>query len=77
MKPGWKTSEFWLSLAAVLVGFMLEAGLFGEESLAFKGLGMAASVLAALGYTAGRSLVKGKAEIAKVVAPETGPVDPS
>lgn len=57
-KPGYKTSEFWLSLAAALLGAALTAGLFPDTSPWAKILGVFASVLSALGYTVSRSIVK-------------------
>lgn len=57
-KPGWKTSEFWLSLAAVVVAAVLGSGLLPEGSPWAVGLGIAAAVLASLGYTAARTALK-------------------
>lgn len=58
VKPGWKTSEFWLSIAALLVGALFASGVFPAESGGEKILGLAATVLTTLGYTVSRSLVK-------------------
>ena len=58
-KPGWQTSEFWLNLAAVLVVYLLSADLgISEDSWFAKGLTIAVTILAAMGYTAGRTVVK-------------------
>ena len=57
MKPGWKSTEFWLSVVAQVVGFVLVSGLVGNDR-AVQALGLAASVLSSLGYTAGRSYAK-------------------
>ena len=57
-KEGYKTTEFWLSLAAVLVGAVQASGAFGEGDGA-KILGVLAAALAAMGYTAARGFVKG------------------
>jgi hypothetical protein len=54
MKSGWKTSEFWLSLAAVVVGACLASGVFPSDSQWEKLAGVAVTVLAAFGYTKGR-----------------------
>ncbi len=53
MKPGWKTSEFWVTLAAQVVATCLVA--FGQETLAAAIL----SGVAALGYNISRGQAKG------------------
>jgi hypothetical protein len=60
MKPGWQTSEFWLSLGAVAVGALQACGAFGDASWEGKLLGMGASVLGAMGYTVSRTWLKGQ-----------------
>lgn len=79
---GYKSTEFWLSLAAIIVGVLMESGAMGDGAL--KGLGMASSLLAALGYTFNRSSVKksiAKAEAVGAVAEAAAigalPDDPS
>jgi len=57
-KPGYKTTEFWLSLAAMVIGAAMASGAFGDESTLGKIVGLAASVLGALGYTITRGAVK-------------------
>lgn len=57
-KPGYKTSEFWLTLAVVLLGALMASGALGEESTIMKAAGMAMATLKALGYTAARARVK-------------------
>lgn len=49
-KPSYKTTEFWLSLAAVAVGALMAAGVLSDGSNASKVVGGAASLLSALGY---------------------------
>jgi len=53
MKAGWKTTEFWLSLAAAVVGVLAHYGVVPEGS-------SWEVVLAALGYTVSRAIVKAK-----------------
>ena len=65
MKPGYKTSEFWLTLAANLVGAVLASGLVGDESGISKGLGVAAMALASLGYSVSRGQAKASASVAE------------
>ena len=58
VKPGFKTSEFWLTLAAVAVGAVFASGAFGEDSPVLQTAGIAATVLGALGYTVSRGMAK-------------------
>ena len=55
-KPGYKTSEFWLTIAAVLVAAVLSSGL--ENPAVLKIAGIVGSVLAAMGYTYNRTKAK-------------------
>lgn len=56
--PGYKTSEFWLTMLAMLVGMALTAGFFPDTSPIMRGLSALGTLLASLGYTYGRSTVK-------------------
>lgn len=58
MKQGYKTTEFWLTLAASFVGLLLTSGVITSDNV-LKILGMASMVLSALGYTASRTITKG------------------
>ena len=60
MKPGYKSTEFWLSSMAMLIGALCASGIFPMESSVGQMLGMAMSGLAALGYGASRTAVKKK-----------------
>lgn len=56
-KPGYKTTEFYLSLLATLLTALFASGVFtSSTSLAIAG--MAATVLTALGYKVTRAMVK-------------------
>ena len=57
-KPGFRTSEFWLSLAAVLLGALFASGVLADGGTAAKIAGLAASLLGALGYTVSRTQLK-------------------
>lgn len=57
-KPGWKTSEFWLSTGAVVLGAVASSGLLVPASPVAVAVGLLTSVLGALGYTASRTKVK-------------------
>lgn len=49
-KPAWKTTEFWLSCAAAVVGAMYASGVVSEGGTVEKVVGVVAMVLAALGH---------------------------
>lgn len=57
MKPGFRTTEFWLTLAAMVVGSIYASGAVESDS-ALRILGLVSSVLGALGYTVSRGMVK-------------------
>jgi hypothetical protein len=57
-KPGYKTTEFWLAFVAMVIGAAFASGIFPAESAGDKVLGLAATVLTALGYTVSRTMVK-------------------
>ena len=69
-KPGYKSSEFALTLGAQFVGFLMIAFPL-SESLWLVGAGVALMLLTQLGYTAGRSKVK--AEALKILQGEPTP----
>jgi hypothetical protein len=58
MKPGWKTSEFWLTVTAQALGAVTASGALPGSGLATTLVGLATTVLAQLGYTASRAAVK-------------------
>lgn len=57
-KPGYKTTEFWLSLAAVLVGAIQASGFVPNEGIWGQMLGTITVALVSLGYTGARLSVK-------------------
>jgi len=57
-KPGWKTTEFWLSLLAITLGGAFAVELIPSDGVWAKLAGLAAVVLGSLGYTVARSSVK-------------------
>ena len=82
-KAGWKTTEFWLSFGAILIGAVMASGIldgFGRDHWAVRAVGLVASVLAALGYTAARGMVKANGNrnkaIAEIAATGLQPRDP-
>ena len=61
MKPGYKTTEFWLALAATAIGASAASGVIPTDGPIAQAIGMIASALVALGYTGARFALK-KAE---------------
>jgi len=60
VKPGWKTTEFWLSVFVVLGSLLWGADVLDPEGVgtANKVFGLIVSGLAAVGYTVSRGLAK-------------------
>tara|TARA_R110000744_G_scaffold13121_2_gene38450 strand:- start:6463 stop:6708 length:246 start_codon:yes stop_codon:yes gene_type:complete len=56
-KPGWKTTEFWLSLLTILIGAITTSGAISNNTV-LQGLGLAATALGALGYSGARAVTK-------------------
>lgn len=50
-KPAWKTSEFWLSIAAAVVSALYASGVVSAGGTAERVVGVVAMVLTALGYS--------------------------
>ena len=57
-KPGFKTTEFWFSTASAVIGILFASGAIAEGSSIDKIIGMAATVLAGMGYSISRGLSK-------------------
>lgn len=57
-KPGWKTTEFWLTVVSQIVGLVWASGVITEGSNADRVLGLAAAALASVGYAVSRGLAK-------------------
>ena len=66
-KPGYKTSEFWLTIAAFIVSALMASGVAVEGSVLAQVIGFASATLAALGYTAARGFVKGKTAVSEAI----------
>lgn len=58
MKPGYKTTEFWITAFTVCISAMANSGLFEAASSESKTLSAIVAGLAAFGYTVGRAIVK-------------------
>jgi len=63
-KAGYRSSEFWLSAAATVVGLVIASGVLPEQTdnMWVRLIGGVVAVLAALGYTAARAKVKSASE---------------
>jgi hypothetical protein len=59
-KAGFRTTEFWLSAVATVVGLVMASGVLPEQTdnLWVRLVGGVVAMLAALGYTASRAKVK-------------------
>lgn len=58
VKPGWRTTEFWLTILSNIVSILLIADVFPVDSKWSKIIGAIGLVLSNLGYTVFRSGVK-------------------
>lgn len=66
VKPGWKTTEFWLTTLVNVAVAVESSGVVAHDSVVDKGLLYGIAALATFGYTYGRAYVK--AQAAKVAA---------
>ena len=60
-KPGYKTTEFFLSLGAMVIGALVASDVFADGSTGMKITALVSSALVAMGYTGARMNIK-KAE---------------
>lgn len=58
VKPGYKTTEFYITLGVTVLGMLWGAGIFGEGTSLDRALGLAAMALAPFGYTLSRGAAK-------------------
>ena len=59
-KPGYKTTEFYVTVLAALVGLAAASGMIDPESTSIwiKAFGMAQTALVTMGYSIARGLTK-------------------
>jgi len=57
-KPGFKTSEFWLSLLVMVLGTLMASGVLSDGGMVAKIIGGVMNMLGVLGYTYARAKVK-------------------
>ena len=58
MKAGIKTSEFYLCVAVLVLGVLLQSGVLSDGGTVSKIVGGAMEVLSVLGYTWSRATIK-------------------
>jgi hypothetical protein len=58
VKPGYKTSEFWLTAGATVVGLAIASGVIPETGVWPKIVALVVSAFAAMGYTVSRGMAK-------------------
>lgn len=58
--PGWKTSEFWITLVIISLSAFWGSGVVGDGSQTDRIFGFIASVAQGLGYTMSRGIAKAK-----------------
>jgi len=57
-KPGYKSTEFYMSMAAVVIGAVASSGILEDDSALTKVVGLVMAALVALGYTGSRLTLK-------------------
>jgi hypothetical protein len=58
MKPGFKTTEFWFTAIANILGLAFASGMVETGSIWDKILGFGAMALTSMGYSVSRGLAK-------------------
>lgn len=58
VKPGYKTTEFWLTAVATLVGLVMAADIIPSDGMWPKITGLVVAMLTSMGYNVSRSIAK-------------------
>ena len=58
VKPGYKTTEFWMAAGATFVGLAIASGVIPETGVWPKVVGLVVAAFTAMGYTVSRGMVK-------------------
>ena len=58
VKPGYQTTEFWLTAGATVVGLVIASGMVPDTGMWPKIVALVVSAFAAMGYTVSRTAVK-------------------
>ena len=74
-KPGYKTTEFWLSLLGSVLGAIMASDVFDENSKIVQLIGAGLMLLSTMGYTVGRMKVKNVAATENKVVVNSIPHD--
>ena len=64
-KPGYKTTEFWMTVLVDVLGLIAASGIIADGSIYAKIFGMICTTLATLGYTISRGTAKSTNNIIK------------
>ena len=56
--PGYKTTEFWLSAVASVIGLLYGSGVIAAGGAADHWIGFAVAALASMGYSVSRGIAK-------------------
>ena len=58
VKPGYQTTEFWMTAGATFVGLAIASGAIPETGIWPKLTGLVVAAFTAMGYTISRGMVK-------------------
>ena len=58
VKPGYKTTEFWMTAGATFVGLAIASGIVPDTGMWPKVVGLVVAAFTAMGYTVSRTAVK-------------------
>ncbi len=58
VKPGYKTTEFWMTAGATFVGLAIASGVIPETGVWPKVVGLVVAAFTAMGYTVSRGMAK-------------------
>lgn len=72
IKPGYKTTEFWLTAVASLTSLLILSDAIPTDSLLEKLVGVVSTILGALGYTVARTYAKRSGPQAEEPQPKAG-----
>jgi hypothetical protein len=79
-KSGYKTTEFWLAIAATMLAALAASGVIAGDSGLAKVIAILSAALASMGYSGSRAFAKGSTDKANAILAASGarpPVDPS
>lgn len=57
-KPGYKTTEFWLTAVATFVGLIMASDIIPSDGIWPKITGLVVALLSSMGYTVSRGMAK-------------------